>query len=285
VRWVPDEGIRQESRVRWSRTARGWGARADELRRATMPVSSWMVEAIDPQPGDRVLELAAGPGDTGFLAAELIQPGGELITSDFVPEMLTVAQERAKALGIENARFKQIDVETSIDLEAASIDAVLCRWGYMLMAEPVTALQESRRVLKPGGRLALAAWTEPDENLWSALPARELIRRGLEERPEPGAPGQFAWAPEGVIGERLEEAGFVDYELDTVAFAIAYPSLDDWWESTRDFSMRFADATAGMDEPTKAEIQAALRDAAAPFTAADGSLTIPARTWVAAATA
>jgi SAM-dependent methyltransferase len=285
VRRVPHEGLRQESRARWSRTAPGWGARAEQLRRATMPVSSWMVDAIAPQAGDRVLELAAGPGDTGFLAAELIQPGGELITSDFVPEMLTVAQERAKALGIGNVRFKQIDAETSIDIEAASIDAVLCRWGYMLMAEPVTALQETRRVLKPGGRLALAAWTEPDDNPWSALPARELIRRGLEERPEPGAPGQFAWAPEGLIGERLEEAGFVDYELDTVQFEITYASLDDWWESTRDFSMRFADAAAGMDEQTKAEIQAALGEAAAPFTAADGSLALPARTWVAAAEA
>jgi SAM-dependent methyltransferase len=276
---------RQESRARWTRTAQGWGARADQLRLATMPVSSWMVDAIGPQPGDRVLELAAGPGDTGFLAAELIQPGGELITSDFVPEMLTVAQERANALGIENVRFKQIDAETSIDLEAASIDAVLCRWGYMLMAEPVTALQETRRVLKSGGRLALAAWTGPDDNLWSALPARELIRRGLDERPDPDAPGQFAWAPEGVIAERLEQAGFVDYELDTVDFEYQLASLDDWWESTRDLSMRFADATAGIDEQIKADVLAALREAAAPFTAGDGSLAIPARTWVAAATA
>jgi SAM-dependent methyltransferase len=276
---------RQESRDRWARAARGWGSRADEMRRTTMPVSSWMVEAISPQPGHRLLELAAGPGDTGFLAAELVQPGGELITSDLVPEMLTVAQERAKAMGIDNVRFKQIDAETSIDIEAASLDGVLCRWGYMLMAEPVTALQETRRVLKQGGRMALAAWTGPEENLWTALPARELIARGLEERPEPGAPGQFAWAPEGLIAERLEEAGFVDYEVATVDFEYRMGSLEDWWEGTRDLSMRFAAATAGMDDATKAEIQAALREAAAPFTADDGSLTIPARTWVAAATA
>ena len=79
-------------------------------------------EALDPQPGDTLLELAAGPGDTGFLAAELIRPGGTLISSDFAPEMLTVAQERAAKLGITNVRFKQIDAETSIDIEAASID-------------------------------------------------------------------------------------------------------------------------------------------------------------------
>ena len=276
---------RQESRIRWSRTAQGWAARADALRRATMPVSAWLVDALTPQPGDTLLELAAGPGDTGFLAAEMVEPGGTLIVSDFVPEMLNVAQERAAALGIENVRFKQIDAETSIDVEAASLDGVLCRWGYMLMAEPVTALQETRRVLKPGARVALAAWTGPDDNLWSALPARELLRRGLQERPDPDAPGQFAWAAPGVIAERLEEAGFVDHDTATVDFALRYESLQDWWDSSRDMSMRFADAAAAMDEETTAEVQAALAEAAAPFTGEDGSIEIPARTWVAVATA
>ena len=279
------EDIRQQSRARWTATAKGWGVRADQLRRATMPVATWMVDALGPQPGDTLLELAAGPGDTGFLAAELIEPGGTLICSDFVPEMLNVAQERAEALGLRNVRFKQIDAETSIDVEAASIDGVLCRWGYMLMADPVTALTQTRRVLRPGGRLALAAWTGPEDNLWSALPARELIRRGLEERPDPDAPGQFAWADQAVIAERLQEAGFVEFELAAVDFTIAYTSLDDWWASTQDLSMRFADATSGMDAGTRAEIQAALAEAAGPYTDGDGAIAIPARTWTAVATA
>ena len=279
------DDVRQQSRARWAATAKGWGVRADGLRKATMPVATWMVDAIGPQAGDTLLELAAGPGDTGFLAAELIKPGGTLISSDFVPEMLSVAQERAKALGLDNVRFKQIDAETSIDIEAASIDGVLCRWGYMLMADPVTALLQTRRVLKAGGRLALAAWTGPDDNPWSALPARELISRGLEERPDPGAPGQFAWAQDGVIAERLEEAGFVDYEVAAVDFTIAYDSLADWWATTRDMSMRFADATASMDAATTAEIQEALAAAAGPVTGDDGSLAFPARTWTAVASA
>jgi SAM-dependent methyltransferase len=276
---------RQESRVRWTRAAAGWGARADAMRRATMPVSMWLVEALDPQPGDNLLELAAGPGDTGFLAAELVQPGGTLICSDFVPEMLTVAQERAEALGMTNVRFKQIDAETSIDIEAASLDGVICRWGYMLMADPVTALQETRRVLKPGRRLTLAAWTGPDDNLWSALPARELVRRGLVEAPDPAAPGQFTWAPEGMIAERLRDAGFVDFEVAAVDFAYRYGSPGEWWDSTLELSTRFADATAGMDAATLGELRDSLAEAAREFTGEDGSLTIPARTWTAVATA
>jgi ubiquinone/menaquinone biosynthesis C-methylase UbiE len=136
---LPDD-FRAQSRKRWGEQADGWESTRDELRTATMPVSAWMIDALDPQPGQTLLELAAGTGDTGLLAAELIEPGGTLISSDFSPEMLQVAQRRAEELGVSNVRFKQIDADTSIDIEAGSIDGVLCRWGYMLMADPENAL-------------------------------------------------------------------------------------------------------------------------------------------------
>jgi ubiquinone/menaquinone biosynthesis C-methylase UbiE len=170
---------RQDARARWAAAAAGWEAVADDMRRVTMPVSVWMVEAIRPQPGHTVLELAAGAGDTGFLAAELIRPGGTLISSDFVPEMLSAAQRRAERLGLDNVRFRQIDAEQPIDLEAASIDGVLCRWGFMLMNDPEAALRETRRILRPGGRLALAAWADPEDNPFVAMPPGLLIERGL----------------------------------------------------------------------------------------------------------
>ena len=87
------------TRARWADIAKGWETHADAFRRNTMPVSTWMVDAIAPQPGHTVLDLAAGIGDVGFLAAEMIEPGGTLITSDFVPEMLSAAQRRAETLG------------------------------------------------------------------------------------------------------------------------------------------------------------------------------------------
>ena len=184
---------RQRVRQLWQQAAPGWQSHRDSFRKATMPVSIAMINAIDPQPGDQILELAAGIGDTGFLAAELIAPGGTLICSDFMPEMLSAAQERAQELGITNVRFRQIDAE-SIDIEAASLDGVLCRWGYMLMPDPLAALQETRRVLKPGRRVALATWTAESENPWAAIAREELLARELVPPLIPGMPGMFAWA-------------------------------------------------------------------------------------------
>jgi SAM-dependent methyltransferase len=276
---------RQEMRERWAGAARGWEARAEMLRRATMPVTSWMVDAIAPQPGHTVLELAAGPGDTGFLASELIQPGGTLISSDFSPEMLTVAQRRAEALGVRNVRFRQIDPQRSIDLDAASVDGVLNRWGYMLMQDSGTALGETRRVLRPGGRVALAAWTGPEENHWSSLGFEEMFRRGLIDPEDPTGPGQYAWAPEGRIAEELAAAGFTEPQVEAIEFPIRYPSFDDWWEGQRDLGLRFKLANDALDPATREEVKDVLRAAVEPYTKPDGSLAIPARTWVAAATA
>jgi SAM-dependent methyltransferase len=281
---LPDD-FRAQSRKGWGEQAAGWEARRDELRAATMPVSAWMIDAIDPQPGHMLLELAAGTGDTGLLAAELVEPGGTLISSDFSPEMLQVATRRAEELGVRNVRFKQIDADTSIDVEAGTIDGVLCRWGYMLMADPDNALRETRRVLRPGGRVALAAWAAPEHNPWSAIPGRELTRRGLLDPPDPDAPGQFAWAPDGLIADRLDGAGFTEHQVEPLDFPMDYRSPADWWRQLLACSRRMATAVAAAGDDVVDEIAETLDREAEAFRRPDGTLRVPARTWVAWAAA
>jgi SAM-dependent methyltransferase len=273
-----------ESRDRWVRAAEGWEKMADKFGRDSLPVSRRMVDALAPQPGQTILDLAAGIGDTGYLAAELIAPDGTLITSDFAPEMLAAAQRRAQSKGLENVRFRQIDLSVPIDQPAASIDGVLCRWGYMLLEDPESALRDTRRILKHEGRLALAAWTGPGDNLWSVAPVKILQDRGILEKPASG-PGQFAWADPEVITETMETAGFVVPEIEAVDFEIHYDDVDDWWVSQTRMSTGTGDADRQMDFATRSDVLADLERAAEPFTQADDSLIIPARTWVATATA
>jgi SAM-dependent methyltransferase len=278
------DALRSEIAERWERASEGWGIQRATFQAAAEPVSQWLVERVDPQPGLRMLELAAGPGDTGLRAAELLRPMGTMIITDQSEGMVEVARARAAELGISNVEFQVMDAEW-IDLPTADVDGVLCRWGYMLMADPGAALRETRRVLKPGGTVALAAWSGPEDNAWSSVPNQELVRMGAAEPPDPSAPGQFAWRDPAVIADALEEAGFVLAEIDHVDFTFRFPSLDDWWDAGLDLSPGMRDAVTRLTPAQRDEVRDAIDARLAEWVAADGSVTLPARTHVAAASA
>jgi SAM-dependent methyltransferase len=273
---------RAEMRSAWEKVAPGWGRQADGVRALGLPVSMWMIDRLALQPGQRVLELAAGPGDTGFLAAELVQPGGTLISSDGAEAMLDVARRRAEALGLENVEFKQLELEW-IDLPTASVDAVLCRWGLMLIVDRAAALQEMRRVLAPGGHIALAVWDEPERNVWATAPNRALIELGLAEPPDPDAPGMFALAAPGILQDMLESAGFVDVLVEGVDVQRRYPDLDNYLAELFDLSQSFTRALEGVSTEKRAEVRRRIADNVRAFTREDGSLELPGRSLVAAA--
>jgi SAM-dependent methyltransferase len=273
---------RDTSRAHWAAAAGAWGANRRIMQAAAEPVSHWMVDAIDPQPGHRVLELAAGAGDTGFLAAELIEPGGTLISSDVVDEMIGLARARAAELKVSNVEFKTIDAEW-IDLPTADVDGVLARWVYMLLADPATALRETRRVLRPGGRLALAAWADPEENPWAWVARSELAAMGAAEPPDLDAPDMFAFRDPGRIVGLLEETGFEDIVVEQVAIVYAYPSLDDWWDTMLDISGVLAKAVGALTPARRDDLRDAVDARLAQYVAADGSVTLPGLTHVAAA--
>jgi SAM-dependent methyltransferase len=277
---------RQVSLESWEEAAAGWVRRQEMLREFAAPVSHWMIDAIAPQPGQRVLELAAGLGETAMLAAELVAPVGGVVVSDQAESMLDGARARAIELGLANVEFQVLNAEW-IDLPLASVDAVLCRWGYMLMADPEAALGETRRVLRPGGRLALAVWDSLDANPWALLPAQELIERGLAQPPARGValPGPFALAGDGRIRELLERAGFAEIEVRSLELERHHASFAELWEVTLDLSRSFHDAVLARPQGEIDQITAALAERFAPFTDSSGALAIPARTLLAAASA
>jgi ubiquinone/menaquinone biosynthesis C-methylase UbiE len=275
---------RNASLARWARAAGGWGAHRAMMQAAFRPVSGWLVDAIEPQPGHRVLELAAGPGDTGFLAAELIAPGGTLISSDAVAEMLDLARARAAELGIDNAEFRTIDAEW-IDLPTADLDAVLARWCYMLLADPAAALRETRRVLRPGGRVALAAWSDPAENPWTAIAQEEARALAGVEEPDVEAPNMFAFRDPERIRGLLEETGFTDIVIEQVDIELHYDDLDSWWDIALDISTYLAELVGALTPAQRDDLRDTIDARLAPYVAADGSVALPGRTHVAAASA
>jgi SAM-dependent methyltransferase len=275
---------RESSLAGWEAAAAGWTRRRATISRFSAPVSAWMLDAVSPQPGQRVLELAAGLGETGMLAAELVAPMGGVIISDQADAMLDGARARAIELGLSNIEFQVIGAEW-IDLPLASVDAVLCRWGYMLLADPPAALAETRRVLRPGGRVALAVWDSVRHNPWGLLPNLELVERGLASPPAPGTPSPFALGDPERVRELLAQAGFAEIDVQTLEIEQRYPSFGDYWETTLDIAHAFHNAVLSRPEGEIAEIRAGMRARLEPFSEPDGTLAIPGRTLVASASA
>jgi SAM-dependent methyltransferase len=279
------EAYRADARERWEAAAAGWAREREALQRDAMEVSRWMLDAAELQPGHTVLELAAGPGDTGLMAAELVEPGGNAIITDNSDGMLDAARTRAKEVGATNVEIRAMEAEW-IDMPTASVDAVLCRWGYMLLADPEAALRETRRVLRPGGRVALAAWDGPEHNPWIAVMGRVMIERGLAEPEPPDTPGPLAFARRpGQIEELLDAAGFDDIAVEPLDFAMHAASLDGWWDHAISTSGRFSRIVAGLEPAEHYKLRDAVDAAYAPYVRDDGSIEIPARALMAAASA
>jgi SAM-dependent methyltransferase len=175
-----------------------------------------------------ILDLAAGTGVVGFAAAALVGPTGRVIVSDFSAAMVEAAKRHAAALGLTNVECRVLDAER-LALSGETVDGTLCRWGYMLMADPGSALAETRRVLRPSGRLSCAVFAGPEQNPWAALPSRVLQERG-HMPPESGAPGILALADRDRLRRLFDVAGFSGSEIQDVAFTWRFTDVDEYWE-------------------------------------------------------
>jgi SAM-dependent methyltransferase len=232
-----------------------------------------MLRQVDPQPGDTVLELAAGFGDTGHAAAELVGEEGRVVSTDFSPTMVDIARRRANHLGLANVDHHTMDAER-IELDDDSVDGVLCRFGYMLMPDCARALAETRRVLRRGGRVALAVWREADRNPWISIVGRMLLARGHVPRPEPGAPGMFAMARDERIRELLEGAGFSVRRIEEIPVRFVYESLDQYIHRARDTGGIFAKVWREVPAAEREAMESQLEDAFAPYEV-DGRYELP----------
>jgi ubiquinone/menaquinone biosynthesis C-methylase UbiE len=220
--------IRERSRAVWAAMARGWDDRHSYFERAARPVTEVMLDRVGPRPGEYVLELAAGTGVVGFAAAQQVGPDGRVIVSDFAEGMVDAARRHAARLGLDNVVARVLDAER-LQFDGDAFDGVVCRWGLMLMPDPAAALAESRRVLRPGGRLAAAVFAGPVENPWAALPMQVLVERGLVEPPQPGAPGILALADKQRLEDLVTGAGFADVIIEDVAFSWPFRGADEYW--------------------------------------------------------
>ena len=280
---VADADFKAASLEQWSQSAEAWDRHADTVE--TGPEQEgvrWVLEATRPAPGAKVLELACGPGALGIAAAGLVAPEGRVIASDFAEPMVEAARRRAAEKGVTNMEFRVIDAE-DIDLPDESFDVVLCRFGYMLMGDPGRALAETRRVLRPGGRVGFAVWKEAERNPWASLPMGALMEHFGAPPPEPGAPGMFSLSDPDRVHRLLSDAGLTDASIGEVEGTRRFDSLDAWLRRMQELAKPLGDALTNLPEEQRDAIESRIRERAERFVGEGGEIELPAAVLVAVA--
>ena len=251
----------------WDAVAPGWERWRARIDAAMAPVREWMIGELAPTPGQTILELSAGLGDTGFRAAEIVGDRGRVISTDLAPAMLEGARRAAAERGLRNVEFRVMDAER-MTLEAGTVDGVLCRYALMLMGDPAAALTETRRVLRPGGRVAFAVWAGPERNPWVTIFTRVLIERGHLPPPEPG-PGIFALASEERLRGLLVDAGFADVRIAEIRIRLPVGDVDDYVGAIAETSP-FGNVLGDLSDSDRRAVRAQMAEALAPFAAPGG---------------
>ncbi len=199
----------------------GWDKAVEDYDRYFVPVirhcAERCVDLLYLKKGERVLDVATGPGVAALIAADKVGSAGEVVATDISEKMVETARAAAGGRGITNMRFERADAE-ELDYPDASFDAVICALGLMFPADPQRAIEEMFRVLKPGGRAAVCVWGRRDHCGWAE------VFPIVESRVKSDVcPLFFQLGGQGALAYAFKQAGFTVDHDERVARPLPFP--------------------------------------------------------------
>jgi len=274
--------FKSAQREQWNKDGAAWRRWNPILDRWYGDVTREMLDRCLIQPGQRILDIAAGAGEPAVSAAERVGPGGYVLATDISEGIVELALEVARERGFNQIKTRAMDGE-KLDLPDASFDGVLCRLGLMYMPHPVTALSEWRRALKPGGRVAIVVFSTPDRNSWGAVPASIIRRRAHIPTPVPGQPGPFSLGAPGVLADVFQQAGFAAPDVRAVPLHMRMPSAAGYVQVAREAFGAFNAMMAHLPPPERESVWNEVEEAMRSFESPEG-FEVPGECLVGAAT-
>src|SRR5438270_7350001 len=261
-----------------------WVAMQQEIDRIVVPFGDAALRAAAPQPGERVIDIGCGCGDTSIQIARMVGATGSVLGIDVSQPMLEVARSRGALANGAHLAFRNGDVsETELP---ANIDLLFSRFGVMFFSQPSPTFSHLRQSLRADGRCVFVCWRAPRDNAWAMTPlSAARTARGVTPAPaDPDAPGPFAFADEERLRAILSGAGF--RAIDVQRFDAAL-SLGATPRSAAEGAVQIGPVSRFVREmgvehlPT---ILDAVERALAPLAAPDGHISLNGSTWIVSAT-
>jgi ubiquinone/menaquinone biosynthesis C-methylase UbiE len=266
-----------EAAERWQRTA-------VQRQQAVGAVTELMLDSVGLAPGFRVLDLAAGTGDTSILAARRVGPTGSVLAVDISTAMLQEAAAAATREGLTNVQTLVSDIEW-LDLPPHTFDAAISRFGLMFLSDVVEGLRRIGRALKPGARLAAMVWSTEQRNPYISIPLALAEQFGRAPQAGPPTRRAVSLGGPGVFDGALRQAGFTGVSIQAVPTPRQFDSADAAVESIQQTSATLRELMGGLDASKQPAALAQLRQRLSEFAGADGRCVVPGEALIAVANA
>lgn len=253
----------------WATAAQGWRNWRHRFEPATAELNRKLVDLAEVRPGHRALDVASGIGDPALEVARRAGEKGSVLATDFSPEMLEVARERARAAGLRNLETRVADAE-KLDLQPKSFDAATCRWGVMLVLDPDAVCLGVHRALKPGARFAAAVWGEAERVPFLAISGKIAMREAGVPPPAAGTPGPLTMGKPGMLEELLSAAEFRDLRTETVSVVFDFDSPAEYADMMHEMSYSLRRALEEQPPAVRAKVRNEIERAVETFRTPEG---------------